>query len=147
MVDFPSKFVDNPKELNEYKIDRTLPTKIREDTSWKQTFMNILIEYYYKEITEPDEVKVKTNEYKEYNDMNMEFVNKYIKKNEESCIIWSELWEQFSYWINEEYNITANKKDIKNYFESKVFKCKEKQIRQGEARLRGWKSFELNNDL
>ena len=147
VVDFPSKFVDNPKESNEYKIDRTLPTKIREETSWKQTFMNILIEYYYKEITEPDEVKVKTNEYKEGNDINSEFVNKFITKNEENYIVWSELWEQFSYWMFNEYNITANKKVIKTYFESKVFKCKEKQIRQGDDKIRGWKGYELNNDL
>jgi P4 family phage/plasmid primase-like protien len=72
VVDFPSKFVDEPKEANEYKIDRTLPSRMREDISWKQTFMQILLSYYYKDITEPQEVKLKTNEYRQENN---EFFN------------------------------------------------------------------------
>ena len=148
VIDFPSKFVDNPKESNEYKIDRTLPTKIREDISWKQTFMNILIEYYYKEVLEPEEVKVKTNEYKEGNDINLEFVNKYIIKKDDSYIVWSELWDKFNYWILHEYNInTVSKKMIKTYFEKKVFKCSEKHMTINGLSIRGWKGFELVNNI
>jgi len=65
VVSFPSKFVDEPKEENEYKIDRTLPSKMREDITWRQTFLNILIDYYYRDIGEPDSVKENTKEYKE----------------------------------------------------------------------------------
>jgi phage/plasmid-associated DNA primase len=50
VVDFPSKFVDNPIHDDEYKIDRS---RMREDITWRQTFMNILISYYYKDIFEP----------------------------------------------------------------------------------------------
>ena len=39
VVDFPSRFVDDPKEPEEYKIDRTLPSRMREELSWKQTFI------------------------------------------------------------------------------------------------------------
>jgi P4 family phage/plasmid primase-like protien len=67
VVDFPSRFVDEPKESNEYKIDRTLPSRMREDISWRQTFINILLDYYYKEVSEPDEVKMRTNEYRQEN--------------------------------------------------------------------------------
>ena len=148
VIDFPSKFVDNPKESNEYKIDRTLPTKIREDISWKQTFMNILIEYYYKEVLEPEEVKVKTNEYKEGNDINLEFVNKYIIKKDDSYIVWSELWDMFNYWILHEYNVSnVSKKIIKTYFEKKVFKCSEKHMTINGLSIRGWKGFELVNNI
>jgi P4 family phage/plasmid primase-like protien len=67
-VDFPSRFVDEPQEPGEYKIDRTLPSKMREDISWRQTFVKILLEYFYKDnIKEPNEVKVKTNEYRQEN--------------------------------------------------------------------------------
>ena len=48
VVDFPSRFVDEPMEAGEYKIDRTLPSRMREDVSWRQTFMKILLEYYGK---------------------------------------------------------------------------------------------------
>jgi P4 family phage/plasmid primase-like protien len=67
VIDFPSRFVDEPKEENEYMIDRTLPSRMREDMSWRQTFMNILIDYYFKTIPEPIEVKVRTNAYREEN--------------------------------------------------------------------------------
>jgi phage/plasmid-associated DNA primase len=67
-IDFPSRFVDDPKEPGEYKIDRTLPSRMREDLSWRQTFMNILISYYTREdIREPEEIKVKTQEYRQEN--------------------------------------------------------------------------------
>lgn len=67
VVDFPSRFVDDPKEDNEFTIDRTLPSRMREDISWRQTFMNLLISYYYKHVQEPFEVQVKTNEYRQEN--------------------------------------------------------------------------------
>jgi P4 family phage/plasmid primase-like protien len=67
VIDFPSRFVDEPKDENEYKIDRTLPSRMREDLSWRQTFMSILLEYYYKDVIEPVEVQVKTNEYRQEN--------------------------------------------------------------------------------
>ena len=67
VIDFPSRFVDDPKESGEFKIDRTLPSRMREDASWRQTFVNILIDYYFKDIKEPIEVQVKTNEYRQEN--------------------------------------------------------------------------------
>jgi P4 family phage/plasmid primase-like protien len=67
IVNFPSRFVEEPKELNEFLIDRSLPARIREDISWRQTFLNILLDYYHKKVQEPESVKVKTNEYREDN--------------------------------------------------------------------------------
>ena len=67
VIDFPSRFVDEPNEPGEYKIDRTLPSRMREDLSWRQTFMKILLSYYYLDIKEPVEVQVKTNEYRQDN--------------------------------------------------------------------------------
>ncbi len=67
VIDFPSRFLDDPKDNNEYKIDRTLPSRMREDITWRQTFMNMLLEYYNKDVPEPNEVKVKTNEYRQEN--------------------------------------------------------------------------------
>ena len=67
VIDFPSRFIDDPKESGEFKIDRTLPSRMREDASWRQTFVNILIDYYFRDIKEPIEVQVKTNEYRQEN--------------------------------------------------------------------------------
>lgn len=94
VVDFPSRFVDEPKDSSEYKIDRTLPSRMREDLSWRQTFINILLDYYYQDISEPEEVKVKTNEYRsENNDFynwledNVEYKEGEILKLEDVCIM------------------------------------------------------------
>lgn len=67
VIDFPSRFVEDPKESGEFKIDRTLPSRMREDVTWRQTFINILIDYYFKDVKEPIEVQVKTNEYRQEN--------------------------------------------------------------------------------
>lgn len=95
VIDFPSRFVDNPVESNEYKIDRTLPSKIREDITWKQTFMNILLTFYNKDICEPNEVQVKTNEYREDNneyeqwfDENLRYAKDAILKASDLAVIY-----------------------------------------------------------
>lgn len=67
VIDFISRFVESPKEENEFKIDMTLPSKIREDITWRQTFMNILLDYYYMDVVEPEEVSIRTNEYRNEN--------------------------------------------------------------------------------
>ncbi|NBP01429.1 MAG: hypothetical protein EBU90_15075, partial [Proteobacteria bacterium] len=67
VIDFPSRFVEEPKEHNEFRIDRTLPSRMREDISWRQTFINMLFNYYLQEIKEPLEVQLKTKEYRQDN--------------------------------------------------------------------------------
>jgi P4 family phage/plasmid primase-like protien len=88
VVDFPSRFVDNPKENNEYKIDRTLPSRMREDVTWRQTFINILLDYYFKDnlSQEPVEVQVKTNEYRAENNPLETWLAENIVENQDSVI-------------------------------------------------------------
>jgi P4 family phage/plasmid primase-like protien len=92
VIDFPSKFVSDPQEENEYKLDTTLPVTMREDITWRQTFMNILLEYYYLDIPEPREVQIKTNQYRDDNnevfawcEENISFVEGSICKLSELC--------------------------------------------------------------
>jgi P4 family phage/plasmid primase-like protien len=74
VIDFPSRFVDEPQEENEYPIDRTLPSRMREDITWRQTFMNILLKFHFQSIPEPDEVKIKTDEYRKENNEILNFI-------------------------------------------------------------------------
>ena len=67
VVDFPSRFVDEPKGPNDFKIDKELPSKLRTVVSWRQTFMNIILDYYYRQVLEPEVVKVSTRRYKSEN--------------------------------------------------------------------------------
>jgi P4 family phage/plasmid primase-like protien len=140
VVEFKSKFVDEPKHKNEYKIDRTLSTKMRDDLSWRQTFMNILIEYYNrKDIKEPEEVKVYTNKYRKDNDMNLDFVGKYIKEEENGFVLWTDLWKLYQEWYYEMNgnNNNLKKLQVKKYFIEKIFKINEKKFHKGW----GWSNF------
>lgn len=74
VIEFKSKFCDNPKKTNEFHIDPDVKQKQR---MWRPFFMSILIHYYYlyqkelKEtgkIEEPEEVRFATNKYKNDND-------------------------------------------------------------------------------
>jgi P4 family phage/plasmid primase-like protien len=95
VIDFPSRFVDDPKDRHEYKIDRSLPSRMREDLSWRQTFMNILLEYYYKDTVEPDEVKIKTNEYRKENNNFYNWLDENIAYSEGDILQLSTLCEAF----------------------------------------------------
>jgi hypothetical protein len=45
VINFPTRFVDNPKEINEKKADKELEVKMR---NWYADFMLLLLEYYGK---------------------------------------------------------------------------------------------------
>ena len=68
VVNFETKFVEKPKKEYERKMDRTLEGRIKD---YAKEFMGLLIEQYKKniknEINEPEEVILKTIEYKENN--------------------------------------------------------------------------------
>ena len=103
VIDFKSTFVENPDESIEYQflINKSIPTIMRTDISWRQTFMNILIKYYYLDIKEPTEITLKTNQYKENNDENIEFITLYIVKELNGFILWTELYLLYEEWYIE----------------------------------------------
>ena len=123
-------------------IDTTLPTKLREDVTWKQTFINLLIEYFYKNIPEPNEVKAKTQTYRQDNDPNAEIVRQYIEVSHENTVLkWTTLWGFYEQWHIQTSTEKVNKKVVKKYFESKIFKKEEKKHND----TRGWKGWKLVN--
>ena len=68
VVDFPSKFVDNPKD-NQFQRDTSLPSRLKADLTLRQTLMNILIKCYYQpeQENEPEGVSRRTKEYRAEN--------------------------------------------------------------------------------
>jgi P4 family phage/plasmid primase-like protien len=146
-IDFPSRFVDDPKEPGEYKIDRTLPSRMREDLSWRQTFMNILISYYSRDdIREPEEIKVKTQEYQMNNDPNRKFVDLYLEKKPGSGVNWIKLWNYYQKWYNDENgSCNIKKNNVKKYFEERIFKTK--NIPVSKEIGRGWCGWRIKEEL
>jgi P4 family phage/plasmid primase-like protien len=130
VVNFPSRFVDDPTDENEYKIDRSLPSRMREDITWCQTFVNILIDYYYKDIKEPLEVLAKTNEYRKGNDVVLEFVDTMCELepgNKEFRVEASILWKVFLQYL---LDTDSNQKFIEKNFKDRIDKISKHSYKQ-----------------
>lgn len=56
VVEFESKFVQDPEKELEFRIDERLPIRML-DISWRQAFMNVLIRHYDEKVEEPGEVE------------------------------------------------------------------------------------------
>ena len=146
VIDFPSRFVDEPKEDNEYKIDRTLPSRMREDISWRQTFINILLDYYYKDVREPEEVKLRTNDYRNENNDFESWLSDNIEKKHGSILELKEVVELYL-GIQKIPPRTGNKykKEIEKWIKS--FHPNENNLYQRNTfngkRFDGWLNFKL----
>lgn len=81
VIEFKSRFCENPVKDNEFKIDPTIKYKIKE---WRPYFMSILIHWYnkcmYEGLDEPDEVKKATTKYKVDNDKFNEFFDQCLEE-------------------------------------------------------------------
>jgi P4 family phage/plasmid primase-like protien len=154
-VDFPSRFVDEPQEPGEYKIDRTLPSKMREDISWRQTFVKILLEYFYKDdIKVPDEVKVKTNEYRQENNDFFSWLDENIQYSEDPSD-YIDLKTICQLFLNKTQLgpriSTKYKKELEKYIKEKYstksiqWKYDQLKIKAGDdiLRPRGWNHLKL----
>lgn len=104
VVEFKSRFCDNPVKENEFKIDPTIKTKINE---WRPYFMSILINWYYKFLeqgmNEPDEVKQATAKYKVDNDKFNEFFDAVLEESKDNFESNKNIYSNFSSWWSNNY--------------------------------------------
>ncbi len=106
VVEFNSRFCDNPTKPNEFKIDPTIKSKIRE---WRPYFMSILIHWYnkylYEGLNEPEEVMKATAKYKNDNDKFNEFFDHCLEEAEEFETN-KNIYSQFQGWWSSNYPST-----------------------------------------
>lgn len=108
VIEFISKFTDNPIKTNEFKIDNMLKQKIEH---WAPSFASYLIHLYMNEykkktyLVEPEEVKASTNQYKLENDYLTEyFIDRItITDSPNNKIGVNTLWEDFKAWYKVGY--------------------------------------------
>lgn len=102
VVEFTSRFCDNPAKDNEFLIDTEISNKF---ALWKEQFMGLLIEYYKKYIengiTEPDEVLKCTKEYQKNNDLFIEFIENECEKCEEESLSYNDALYAYKAWCKE----------------------------------------------
>jgi P4 family phage/plasmid primase-like protien len=148
VIDFPSRFVDDPKDTNEYKIDRTLPSRMREDVTWRQTFINILLQYYYQDVREPLEVQVKTNEYRQENNDFYNWMDENIESNEGSLL---QIKDVCQLYLNKTkvHSKEASKirKEIEKYIKEKYkhLKWEYDCVKINDKTFRGWKGLAIKD--
>jgi P4 family phage/plasmid primase-like protien len=130
VIEFKSRFCDNPTKANEFKIDPTIKYKMQE---WRPYFMSILIHWYnkylYEGMNEPEEVKKATNKYKVDNDKFNEFFDQCL---EESNTFESNksIYSQFVSWwgLNYPNNKAPEVKELRRAMKIKYGTEQEKVI-------------------
>ncbi len=103
VIEFNSRFCDNPTKENEFKIDPNMKHKIQQ---WRPFFISILIHWYNKYLeeglNEPYEVRKATDKYKVDNDKFNEFFDTCV---EESNVFETNksIYNAFSNWWSSNY--------------------------------------------
>jgi P4 family phage/plasmid primase-like protien len=108
VIEFGSKFTDNPTKPNEFKINTSLKQDIQK---WTTTFLSYLIYIYETEykgtnyLKEPDEVMASTNQYKMENDFYTEYYMDRINFTNEpkNRITREALYGDFKSWYKTNY--------------------------------------------
>jgi P4 family phage/plasmid primase-like protien len=104
VVEFKSRFCDNPVKENEFKIDPSIKYKIK---YWRPYFMSILIHWYEKFLeegmNEPDEVKKATAKYKVDNDKFNEFFDQILEEANNEFESNKIIYNHFSTWWTNNY--------------------------------------------
>ena len=105
---------------NDIDYDMNINVKISEDITWRQTFMNMLLEYYYKKCEEPNLLGNLTNKCSELS-INDVFVwlENHIVLEEENVLNLKEICEY--YYSTTVHSKIASKmrKDVENYLKDK----------------------------
>lgn len=151
LVEFTSKFVENPILPNEYPIDMELTDKMKD---WSESFMAILMKYYKQYILgdtdkgikpglqEPKEVLTCTNNYRMMNDIYCEFLNDNIEENEKGLLKLEDAYSIFKVWHKDSYsNLKCpSRRELKSYMEKKYGSY------PGKGKKAGWKGIRLMSE-
>ena len=145
VIEFLSKFVENPKKANEFPMDLDLSDKF---DKWAETFMSMLIERHKNInpncIHEPMEVRIATESYKNNNDIIGQYKNDKLiidKDNTTFKTGLNTLYNDFRLWCYS--NVPKNKKQpdrnqLRAYFE--------KVIGPYPIDNKGWKGLKIKSE-
>lgn len=108
IVEFKSRFCDNPKEPNEFAIDKKLSEKLK---NWKELFMALLIDKYYVEykrigIKVPTEVIKFTLEFQKQCDIYTDFIVEKLEETKEmdDILEMGETYDEFKIWYEDTFS-------------------------------------------
>ena len=127
-LEFTSSFVNNPKNENEFLIDKYLGDKI---PKWTESFMSLLVHVYFDQYKKtgleiPQDVLKFTAEYQKDNDIYIDFISSKLIKtdNKKDKISLMALHEKYKVWYVQTYNNQKHplKRELKKSLEKKFGK-------------------------
>ena len=125
VIEFKSRFCENPKESHEFPIDKYLSEKMK---NWKELFMGLLLDVYYEKykkegIKVPQEIIKYTLEYQKQCDLYSDFImiNLEDTKNNSQFIEINHLYDEFKLWYEDTFSNHKypSKLEFKKYLKKK----------------------------
>jgi P4 family phage/plasmid primase-like protien len=108
VIEFKSRFCENPKESHEFPIDKYLSEKLK---NWKELFMALLLDVYYKKyqkegIKVPLEIIKFTLEYQKQCDLYTDFISENLEDTKDSVdvIDITSLYDEFKTWYEDTFS-------------------------------------------
>ena len=128
VIEFKSRFCENPKEPHEYPIDKNLSEKLK---NWKELFMALLLDIYYVQYKKngmkvPSEIVKYTLEFQKQCDLYTDFIMDNIEdtKNNANTVDIGELYDEFKVWYEDAFSNLKypSKIDFRKYLIAKYGK-------------------------
>jgi putative DNA primase/helicase len=150
VINFPTRFCENPIRPNEKKIDITVPQKLKECNC---EFFKLLLSYLveYKKVSElgnkipkPIEVTKQLDNYIQRNKSDVdEFIETYLEYSEGSRLHCKDVYELFENWCIDENKEKIKRKDLDDLIES-IFEIEiKKKITILNIKNYGWININL----
>jgi len=146
VIDFPNKFVHEPRLPNELPMDETIMQKVL-SPEWAECFMAYLVHLHMEgkgltKLNPPKEVEVYTNEYKEESDAVAKFMSEYIHPAGPTMgdgpadgIIWTTILAEFNAWKRNNEIAKASAQELRKRLEQDY----------GKLPNGGWTSFRFGS--
>jgi len=125
VIEFKSRFCENPKENHEFPIDKYLSEKLK---NWKELFMALLLDVYYEKykvngIKVPLEIIKFTLEYQKQCDIYTDFISENLEETKENAdvIDIAQMYDEFKIWYEDTFSNHKypSKVEFKKYLKKK----------------------------
>lgn len=124
VIDFPIRFCE-PNQIKNPEIEKPIDNQLKQKIKfWLPSWAKLLIKIYYpkyikmKNIPEPKSITDATKNYRERNNIILDFLNKTTEQgNNKSSILLNTLFDQYTLWFNEWHSGSGKRVITKKEFE------------------------------
>jgi putative DNA primase/helicase len=148
VVDFPTLFVDHPRQSHERKKDPAVGTRLAKCTG---AFAGILLEHYrrFKKhgLVESEQVSRATQTYQTDHDLLEEFRQGRLLEDAHAALKATDAYAAFEDWAKgKKRKMPVTRKAVMAMFEERFGETQSVRGVNHEKKVRGWKGFKLDTD-